>query len=104
MTDILESEEGDSQALRLLSIGLLLAVLIHVLVHAAGNMRSTLFPLLKEEFNPKLKEALLDPLTGRLPPHNIVLANGRSIYFLEGLETRLKNGDTVVLPPPVGGE
>jgi len=51
LTDILESEEGGSQALRLLSLGLLLAVLIHVLVHAAGNMRSTLFPLLKEEFN-----------------------------------------------------
>ena len=58
---------------------------------------------LGKEFNPKLKEALLDPLTGRLRPHNKVLVNGRSINFLGGLETRLKNGDTVVLLPPVGG-
>jgi MFS family permease len=35
---------------RLMSGSLLLMVLTHMLVHAAGNMRNTLFPVLKEEF------------------------------------------------------
>ena len=44
-------EENDSFNLgRLLSSSLLIMVLTHMLVHAAGNMRSTLFPILKEEF------------------------------------------------------
>jgi MFS transporter, ACDE family, multidrug resistance protein len=33
-----------------MSSSLLIMVLTHMLVHAAGNMRSTLFPVLKEEF------------------------------------------------------
>jgi MFS family permease len=35
---------------RLMSGSLLIMVLTHMLVHAAGNMRGTLFPVLKEEF------------------------------------------------------
>jgi MFS family permease len=34
----------------LMSSSLIIMVLTHMLVHAAGNMRTTLFPLLKEEF------------------------------------------------------
>jgi MFS family permease len=36
---------------RLLSSSLLIMVLTHMLVHAAGNIRSTLFPVLKAEFS-----------------------------------------------------
>jgi DHA1 family multidrug resistance protein-like MFS transporter len=36
---------------RLLSSSLIIMVLTHMLVHAAGNMRSTLYPVLKEEFS-----------------------------------------------------
>ncbi len=43
--------DGPRSGARLLSLGLLLMVVIHALVHAAGNMRSTLYPLLKEEFS-----------------------------------------------------
>ena len=35
---------------KLMSGSLLIMVLTHMLVHAAGNMRTTLFPVLKEEF------------------------------------------------------
>lgn len=42
--------EDNSRPAKLLSFGLLITVVIHALVHAAGNMRSTLFPVLKEEF------------------------------------------------------
>lgn len=49
MSDSARVEE-DGKAVKLLSFGLLITVVIHALVHAAGNMRSTLFPVLKEEF------------------------------------------------------
>ncbi|MDH5199584.1 MAG: MFS transporter [Candidatus Bathyarchaeota archaeon] len=42
---------GNGRAVRLLSFGLLVSVLMHALVHAAGNMRSILFPVLEEEFS-----------------------------------------------------
>ena len=32
-----------------------------------------------------------------------VLLNGRNIVFLNGPETRLSNGDTVAVLPPIGG-
>lgn len=40
-----------NQKKKLLSSSLFLMVLTHLLVHAAGNMRSILFPVLKEEFS-----------------------------------------------------
>jgi MFS family permease len=43
-------ENSNSILGRLMSGSLLIMVLTHMLVHAAGNMRSTLFPVLKEEF------------------------------------------------------
>lgn len=39
------------QKSKLLSGSLIIMVVTHVLVHSAGNMRSTLFPILKEEFS-----------------------------------------------------
>jgi len=36
---------------RLMSPSLLIMIFTHLLVHAAGNMRSTLFPVLKAEFS-----------------------------------------------------
>ncbi len=43
-------ENNESTLGRLLSGSLIIMVLTHMLVHAAGNMRTTLFPVLKEEF------------------------------------------------------
>jgi hypothetical protein len=43
-------ENNSSNMSKLLSKSLLIMVLTHTLVHAAGNMRTTLFPVLKEEF------------------------------------------------------
>lgn len=47
----LDGGESNENVLGYISIGLVLMVLIHTLVHAAGNMRTTLYPLLKEEFS-----------------------------------------------------
>jgi MFS family permease len=44
-------EEAKQSRSSLVSSSLLIMVLIHALVHAAGNMRSTLFPVLEEEFS-----------------------------------------------------
>jgi len=33
----------------------------------------------------------------------IILVNGRSIWFLDGLETKLKEEDVVSIFPPIGG-
>ena len=44
-------ENEKSSLGRLMSSSLLIMVLTHMLVHAAGNMRSTLFPVLKAEFS-----------------------------------------------------
>jgi MFS family permease len=50
-TSMINMEEKQKSTFgRLMSGSLLLMVLTHMLVHAAGNMRTTLFPVLKEEF------------------------------------------------------
>ncbi len=49
MINIGENEK--SSLGRLMSKSLLIMILTHMLVHAAGNMRSTLFPVLREEFS-----------------------------------------------------
>jgi len=44
-------EENDKNSWgRLMSGSLIVMVLTHMMVHAAGNMRTTLFPVLKKEF------------------------------------------------------
>lgn len=40
---------------------------------------------------------------GNVHTHIQILINGRSIDVFQGLETKLKEGDTVAIFPPVGG-
>ena len=44
-------ESDNANGTKLLSYGLFTLVLTHILIHAAGNMRATLFPVLKDEFS-----------------------------------------------------
>lgn len=48
------------------------------------------------------RHALFDP-SGDLKPYIKVLKNGRNIEFLDGLDTRLADGDVLSIFPPVGG-
>jgi len=57
---------------------------------------------LVEQHGRALAEALLGQ-EGRLAPGVKVMLNGRDVDFLSGLETRLSDGDEVLLFPPVGG-
>jgi len=40
---------------------------------------------------------------GNVRTHIQILINGRGINVFQGLETKLKEGDTVAIFPPVGG-
>jgi molybdopterin synthase sulfur carrier subunit len=58
---------------------------------------------LTRSISAKLKDVLLDSATGEAQRGNKILVNGRDVEFLQGLATRLKDGDHVVFFPPVGG-
>jgi len=40
---------------------------------------------------------------GKLRSDIVIMINGRNIYFLDGLNTKLKNGDEVLIMPIVVG-
>jgi molybdopterin synthase sulfur carrier subunit len=52
---------------------------------------------------PKLKRSLIDQQLEDPRPNTLILVNGREISVLDGLETKLKDGDEVVLIPFVHG-
>ncbi|MFB6489666.1 MAG: ubiquitin-like small modifier protein 1 [Thermoproteus sp. AZ2] len=65
---------------------------------------ATVFDLIKaldERYGGRLSKEILDG--DRLKDEYNVLVNGRAVDFLEGLSTRLRDGDEVVFLPPVAG-
>jgi len=52
---------------------------------------------------PKLKRVLIDPELEDPRPNTLILVNGKEISVLNGLETKLKEGDEVVFVPVVHG-
>ncbi|TKJ29191.1 MAG: molybdopterin synthase sulfur carrier subunit [Chloroflexi bacterium B3_Chlor] len=69
-------------------------------VEASGTVREVLQELTAEYS--ALKERVLDD-AGNLQSSINVLVNGRSIRFLDGLNTTVQEGDELALFPPVGG-
>lgn len=51
---------------------------------------------------PDLEAALFESHDVLLPYVNI-LKNGRNIYFIDNLDTGLRDGDVIALFPPIGG-
>jgi len=41
--------------------------------------------------------------SGEIRADVVVLRNGRHIYFLDGIRTELKDGDTIAIFPPIYG-
>jgi molybdopterin synthase sulfur carrier subunit len=68
----------------------------------ARNIRE-LIATIGEEYNPSFPSSIIEKETGKVKRAYKVLLNGRDIDHLEGLETRIANGDTIVFFPPVGG-
>lgn len=61
-----------------------------------------LIQLLIEKYGRKLEATLKRP-DGSINPIITILVNGRQIDFINGIETKLTNGDVVSFIPPVGG-
>ena len=53
--------------------------------------------------SPKLERSLGDQQSGDSTSNALILVNGREISVLNGLETRLKDGDEIVFVPVVHG-
>ncbi len=69
---------------------------------AQGIQWNHLLEILKSRFGTAFKNAVGEPFEDENPKIRI-LVNGRDIDFLQGAKTGLKEGDTVVLIPPVAG-
>lgn len=55
-----------------------------------------------KEYGKKLRKSFVDP-SGNLESHVVILVNGRNYLFLDGLNTKLKDGDQIVISPPLIG-
>ena len=62
-----------------------------------------LIRILCERHGGDFTEYVIDPNTGAPRSHLQILVDGKNLSSLEGLETRLSDGDEVALMPPVGG-
>ena len=56
-----------------------------------------LLDILSKEFGPRLEEAVYDRNSNTLKPGILVAINGKNSYLLKGVETPLKEGDTIVI-------
>jgi len=68
-----------------------------------GSTVEDFLTYLKERWGDNLSGRLFDPDSGAVLPHVRIMVNGQAIQFLEGMETPLKEGDEVLILPPVSG-
>lgn len=70
---------------------------------AEGETVAGLLDRLTTKWGDELAAQLFEP-GGRVPRSSIMLmVNGRSIHFLDRLDTVLKDGDELTILPPVAG-
>lgn len=69
---------------------------------SSGDTVKDLLEVLESRFGTDFKEAAGKPFEDENPKIRF-LVNGRDIDFLQGPGTELKEGDLVVIIPPVGG-
>jgi len=62
-----------------------------------------LLSLLAQKYGEPFRKAVYEPKSVDLKPYYILSVNGLLLNQLKGLETRLKNGDYVILMPVVTG-
>lgn len=68
-----------------------------------GSTVEDFLTYLKERWGDELSGRLFDPGSGAVLPYVRIMVNGQTIQFLEGMETPLKEGDEVLILPPVSG-
>jgi molybdopterin synthase sulfur carrier subunit len=68
-----------------------------------GSTVEDFLTYIKERWGGQLSARLFDPDTGAVLPYVRIMVNGQTIQLLEGTETPLKEGDEVLILPPVSG-
>jgi len=69
----------------------------------SANTLSTLIDFLAVNFDMSFKEMLIDPLTNSLQRSYRILINGIDVTSLNGVDTKIREGDTILFFPPVAG-
>jgi molybdopterin synthase sulfur carrier subunit len=64
---------------------------------------SDLLSLLAQKYGDPFKKAVYEPKGLDLKPHHILSINGLLLNQLNGIETKLKDGDHIILMPVVTG-
>jgi len=64
---------------------------------------SDLLSLLAQKYGDPFKKAVYEPKGLDLKPHHILSVNGLLLNQLDGIETKLKDGDHIILMPVVTG-
>ncbi len=67
-----------------------------------GDSVETALQTLQARYGSTFKEATTGTTAGGIPKVRFLI-NGRNTDFLEGSETKLKDGDVMVLVPPIAG-
>ncbi len=75
---------------------------LEVSISQGSTVQTVLFWMTKT-YGDELSSHLFEPGTVNLLPHIRLMVNGRSVRFLNGMETVLHDGDEVLLLPPVAG-
>jgi sulfur-carrier protein len=70
---------------------------------AKGSTLGQLIVTLVNGYGDDLASHLYEPNSKNLRSYIRLMVNGRDIGFLEGMETVLRNGDEVLILPPVSG-
>lgn len=70
---------------------------------APGLTMRELFIMLSRRAKPGYNKAVYDVDTGLMNEYLAVFINSREIRSLEGLDTKLKDGDMIVIMPPMAG-
>ena len=68
-----------------------------------GSTVEDFLTYMKERWGDKLSARLFDPDSGAVLPYMQIMVNGQTIHYLGGMETLLKEGDEVLILPPVSG-
>jgi molybdopterin synthase sulfur carrier subunit len=68
-----------------------------------GSTLRELLAMLVEKWGDELGSRLFEPKTRTVLPYIRLMVNGRDIAFLDRMETVLRNGDDVLILPPVSG-
>jgi molybdopterin synthase sulfur carrier subunit len=68
-----------------------------------GSTLRELLAMLVERWGDEVASRLFEPKTRTVLPYIRLMVNGRDIAFLDRMETVLRNGDDVLILPPVSG-